>query len=58
MDYKELQVRDGGNAQAAYLEAIAVGVTPERIAEIVTALKAYCARDTEAMVVLARRLTA
>lgn len=58
MDYKELQVRDGGNAQAAYLEAIAVGVTPERIAEIDTALKVYCARDTEAMVVLARRLTA
>lgn len=58
LDYKDLQVRDGGNAQAAYLEAITEGASQERIAELDTALKLYCGRDTEAMMVLARRLIA
>jgi hypothetical protein len=43
-------------AQRAYLEAIADGTSLDRRASLDTALKLYCGRDTEAMIVLARRL--
>lgn len=57
LDYSELEVKDGGNAQAAYLEAISPSTTDNRRAALDLALRAYCGRDTEAMIVLARHLT-
>jgi len=56
LDYNELEVRDGGQAQKAYVEAIAPETTDSRRAAIDAALRAYCERDTEAMIVLTRRL--
>ena len=56
MDYASLEVKDGGSAQEAYVEAIAAGCTDERRSALDAALRAYCGRDTEAMIVLARRL--
>lgn len=56
LDYSTLDVQDGGNAQAAYLEAIAPTTDAPRVREIDTALKAYCGRDTWAMLVIFRRL--
>lgn len=56
MDYAPLEVKDGGSAQEAYAEAIAAGCTAERRLALDAALRAYCGRDTEAMIVLARRL--
>jgi predicted transcriptional regulator len=51
-----LEVKDGGNAQAAYLEANALeGVSPRKRA-IEAALRAYCERDTWAMVAIHRGL--
>ena len=58
MDYAGLEVKDGGSAQEAYLEAICGGCTAERRMALNAALRAYCGRDTEAMIVLARRLCA
>ena len=58
IDYGELQVQGGSGAQAAYLEAIDAGTTAERLDELDQALRAYCGRDTEAMMMLARRLVA
>lgn len=55
LDYSNLAVKDGGNAQQVYLEAIQ-GATADRKREIDLALRAYCSRDTEAMIVLASRL--
>lgn len=57
MDYASLEVKDGGSAQIAYAEAIAAGCTSERRLALDVALRAYCGRDTEAMIALARRLT-
>ena len=56
LDYSMLDVQDGGNAQAAYLEAIEAVNDVPRVREIDTALKAYCGRDTWAMLVIYRRL--
>jgi len=56
MDYAALEVKDGGSAQDAYAEAIASDCTAERRFALDAALRAYCGRDTEAMIVLARRL--
>lgn len=56
LDYGGLEVSDGGKAQEAYMEAIAPLTTSERRAEIDAALRLYCGRDTEAMMVLARHL--
>ncbi|WP_254620841.1 DUF2779 domain-containing protein [Sphingomonas sp. CL5.1] len=58
MDYAGLEVKDGGSAQEAYVEAIAVGTTLARRVALDAALRAYCGRDTEAMIILARRLLA
>ncbi len=57
LDYGDLQVSDGGKAQEAYMEAIAPRTTLERRAELDAALRLYCGRDTQAMIVLARHLT-
>jgi hypothetical protein len=57
MDYSRLQgIRDGTEAQQAYLEATAPGTTPERRDEIQRDLLAYCRQDTLAMVEIARFL--
>lgn len=57
MDYAGLEVKDGGSAQEAYIEAIADVCTAERRLALGAALRAYCGRDSQAMIVLARRLT-
>ena len=56
MDYAGLEVKDGGSAQEAYLEAIAEDCTRDRRMALDAALRAYCGRDTEAMIVLARTI--
>lgn len=56
LDYGMLAVRDGLQAQAVYLEAIGRECTDVRKAAIERDLRIYCARDTEAMIVLARHL--
>lgn len=56
LDYAGLEVKDGGGAQEAYLEVIDEGCSDERRAALDVALRTYCGRDTEAMIVLARRL--
>lgn len=57
LDYSLLgEVRHGGAAQQAWLEAIAPHTPAQRRAELQAALLAYCQRDTEAMLVLSRRL--
>jgi hypothetical protein len=56
LDYAGLEVKDGGSAQDAYAEATATGCTDERRLALDAALRAYCGRDTEAMIVLGRQL--
>lgn len=55
-DYADLTVGDGYAAQRAYLEAINPSTARERHNELAEALRSYCARDTEAMMILHRRL--
>jgi hypothetical protein len=57
LDYSELAVGDGLQAQEAYLEAIDPDCSALRKAEIERDLRVYCGRDTTAMIVLARHLT-
>ncbi len=56
MDYAGLEVKNGDSAQQAYVEATAPTTTRARRAALDAALRAYCGRDTEAMIVLARKL--
>ncbi|NYD91620.1 DUF2779 domain-containing protein [Sphingomonas melonis] len=56
LDYAGLEVKDGGSAQDAYAEATATGCTDERRLALDAALRAYCGRDTGAMIVLGRQL--
>jgi hypothetical protein len=56
LDCARLDVKDGMQAQAAYLEAIDPGTTFRRGAEIDARLWEYCGRDTEAMRLLTARL--
>ncbi|GIX20959.1 MAG: hypothetical protein KatS3mg120_2635 [Erythrobacter sp.] len=56
LDYGALEVKDGGDAQAAWFEAADPACAPARRAALEEALKAYCARDTWAMVAVARAL--
>ena len=58
MDYAQLDVKDGHAAQAAYLEAMAPATDERRREALAAGLRKYCHRDTEAMIVLARRLSA
>lgn len=58
LDYGALEVKDGGDAQMAWFEAADPGCDPLRREALEKALKAYCARDTWAMIVLARKLQA
>ncbi len=48
--YQDLTIREGGQAGAWYVEMIDPATHPGRRAEIRDALRAYCHRDTEAMV--------
>jgi hypothetical protein len=48
-------VQDGGNAQAAYLEAISIAGDEQRRRAIDAALKDYCGRDTWAIMAIYRR---
>lgn len=56
LDYGALEVKDGGDAQGAWLEAADPACDPLRREAIEEALKAYCERDTWAMVAVARAL--
>jgi hypothetical protein len=56
LDYASLEVKDGGSAQKAYREAIAADTGEPRRRAIDAALRAYCGRDTKAMIVLALAL--
>ena len=56
LDYGSLEVKDGGLAMQAWREAVDPATSVTRHTEIRNALEAYCARDTEAMVVLLNRL--
>lgn len=56
LDYAGLEVRDGGKAQEAWLEAAHPDCSVQRRQALAEALKAYCARDTWAMVAVARGL--
>ena len=56
LDYSTLDVQDGGNAQQAYLEAVSITANEPRKQAIDVALKAYCGRDTWAMIAVYRRL--
>lgn len=52
------EVKDGGTAQAAYLEILDSQTTPERRGELEARLKEYCGRDTYGLIVLRRFLCA
>lgn len=52
LDYSDLAVGNGSQAQEAYIEAIS-GASPERLQALSEGLRIYCSRDTEAMIVLA-----
>jgi hypothetical protein len=56
LDYGTLEVKDGGDAQAAWFEAVDPACDPLRREALEEALKAYCERDTWAMVAVARAL--
>lgn len=54
--YDGLEVNDGGAAQRAWFEASRLETSEYRRAELRAGLEVYCERDTEAMIVLLRRL--
>lgn len=56
LDYDGLAVKNGLEAQQAYLEAVDPACDPMRKDEIDQGMRVYCRRDTEAMIVLARHL--
>lgn len=56
LDYAALDVKDGGEAQEAYLKAICPDCTEEERHLLARQLREYCGRDTWAMVILARHL--
>jgi hypothetical protein len=54
--YAELDVQNGGDAQAAYLEAIDPTTSAARRKQLEDGLKAYCMQDSSAMIDVARTL--
>jgi hypothetical protein len=59
MSYADLDIAEGGLASLKYLEMIELrkaGSDPEAVDKIYRDLWLYCERDTEAMVVLLKRL--
>lgn len=55
--YDDLEVKDGGAAQQAWFEAARAETSNTRRDQLKAGLETYCERDTEAMIVLLRRLT-
>jgi len=58
LDYNSLDVKDGTDAQQAYLKAIRPETSDEERSVLSDGLKSYCAQDTWAMVAMARFLLA
>jgi hypothetical protein len=56
LDYAGMEVKDGREAQGAYLEAIHPETDATRKRVLEEGLSAYCERDTWAMIAVARRL--
>jgi hypothetical protein len=56
LDYAGMEVKDGAEAQAAYLEAIHPGTETIRKRNLEEGLRVYCERDTWAMIAIARKL--
>lgn len=56
LDYAMLEVKAGGDAVEAYLEASAPSCTPDRRTALDRALRVYCGRDVDAMRVIYARL--
>jgi len=56
LDYKDLEIREGGQAAAAFVRMIDESTSRAERSKVARALKAYCHRDTEAMVRLFHRL--
>ncbi len=58
LDYGGLgEIQDGGAAEVAYLEITHPGTEPKRAQALAADLRAYCKRDTEALVELVRVLS-
>ncbi len=55
-EYADLGIQHGRAASGGYFELMDEDTSPERKAEIRSALLAYCGRDTEAMLFLCRKL--
>ncbi|HYQ96498.1 MAG TPA: DUF2779 domain-containing protein [Candidatus Eisenbacteria bacterium] len=56
LDYDDLEIREGGQAAIAFVQMIDAGTPAHRKTELQDALRAYCRRDTEAMVRLFMKL--
>jgi hypothetical protein len=56
LDYGALEVKDGGDAQSAWLEAADPACDPLRREALEEALRACCARNTFAIIAVARVL--
>jgi len=57
MNYKDLEINEGGLASLAYFEIISPKTTLDKCKELRTNLLKYCERDTEAMVRLVEALS-
>src|SRR6266850_8261723 len=56
LDYEDLEIREGAQAATAFVEMIDPGTPGPRRIQLEKALRAYCHRDTEAMVRLFQKL--
>jgi len=56
LDYDDLEIQEGSQAATAFVEMLDPETRGPRRLELERALRAYCARDTEAMVRLFLRL--
>ncbi|MBL8086595.1 MAG: DUF2779 domain-containing protein [Chthonomonas sp.] len=56
LGYGDLEIRDGGTAQAMYAELMLPETPPEVADDIAANLLEYCKRDTEALIALIREL--
>jgi hypothetical protein len=56
LDYEDLEIREGGQAAVAFVQMMHEDTPVDRRMELRHALRAYCRRDTEAMVRLFHKL--
>ena len=56
LDYDDLQIQEGSQAATAFIEMMDPETSRSRRLELEDALRAYCNRDTEAMVRLFQKL--